>query len=138
MILPPFIVCRSVAGQCVQRLGQVASGLPLHIPVPVLHLLLLAAGGVHGGFHLVQLHQILPDRLVRAVFLLVCLLQLAVLYPPLDKGQPVILTRKMASAGWWVLYSFFENNQTNRKYLRCFGAVSNILLILLLFEVLFQ
>lgn len=117
---------------------EVASGLPLHIPALDLRLLLLTAGCVHGGFHLVQLHQVLPDGLVRGVFFLVFLLQLAVLYPPLDKGQPVILTRKMASAGWWVLYSFFENNQTNRKYLRCFGAVSNILLILLLFEVLFQ
>ena len=56
------------------------------LPVPVLRLLLLAAGGVHGGFHLVQLHQILPDRLVRGAFLLVRLLRLAVLRPPLGKG----------------------------------------------------
>ena len=65
---------------------EVSSSLPLHIPVPALLLLLLAAGGVHGGFHLVQLHQILPDRLVRGAFLLVRLLRLAVLRPPLGKG----------------------------------------------------
>ena len=50
---------------------------PLHIPVPALGvgLLLLAAGGVHHGFHLVQLHQVIPDGRVLGVFLLVLLLQ---------------------------------------------------------------
>ena len=66
------------------------SPLPIHIPVPVLRLLLLAAGGVHSGFHLIQLHQVLPDGLVLGVVLLVCLLQLAVLRFPLGKGQPAL------------------------------------------------
>ena len=68
------------------------SPLPIHIPVPAfgLHLLLLAAGGVHSGFHLIQLHQVLPDGLVLGVVLLVCLLQLVSLLPPLSKGQPAL------------------------------------------------
>ena len=42
------------------------SPLSLHIPVPALgvRLLLLAAGDVHSGFRLIQLHQVLPDGLV--------------------------------------------------------------------------
>ena len=62
---------------------------PLHVPVPALGvgLLLLAAGGVHGGFHLVQLHQVVPDGLVLGVVLLIRLLQLPPLRPPLGKGQ---------------------------------------------------
>lgn len=52
------------------------SPLPLHIPVPALgvRLLLLAAGGVHSGFHLIQLHQVLPDGLVLGVVPLVLVL----------------------------------------------------------------
>ena len=44
--------------------------------------LLLAAGGVHSGFRLIQLHQVLPDGLVLGVvplvLVLVPLLSLAV------------------------------------------------------------
>ena len=43
---------------------EVSSCLPLHIPVPVLCLLLLAACAVHNRFHPVQLHQIVLDRFV--------------------------------------------------------------------------
>lgn len=53
--------------------------LPLHIPVPALglRLLLPPPGGVHHGFHPVQLHQVVTDRRVLGVFRLVLLLQLA-------------------------------------------------------------
>lgn len=46
------------------------------IPVPALgvRLLLLAAGGVHSGFRLIQLHQVLPDGLVLGVVPLVLVL----------------------------------------------------------------
>ena len=52
------------------------SPLPLHIPVPALgvRLLLLAVGGVHSGFRLIQLHQVLPDGLVLGVVPLVLIL----------------------------------------------------------------
>ena len=52
------------------------SPLPLHAPVPAfgLRLLLLAAVGVHSRFHLIQLHQVLPDGLVLGVVPLVLVL----------------------------------------------------------------
>ena len=58
------------------RRREMGSPLPLHIPVPALgvRLLLLAAGGVHSGFHLIQLHQVLPDGLVLGVVPLVLVL----------------------------------------------------------------
>lgn len=53
---------------------EVSSCLPLHIPVPVLCLLLLAACAVHNRFHPVQLHQIVLDRFVLCVVPLVLVL----------------------------------------------------------------
>ena len=55
---------------------EVSSCLPLHIPVPALgrRLLLLAAGDIHSGFRLIQLHQVLPDGLVLGVVPLVLVL----------------------------------------------------------------
>lgn len=65
------------------------SPLPLHISVPALglRLLLPPPGGVHHGFHPVQLHQVVADGRVFGVFRLVLLLQLAVFHSPLGKGQ---------------------------------------------------
>ena len=59
----------SIAGK-----WEVSSCLPLHIPVPVLCLLLLAACAVHNRFHPVQLHQIVLDRFVLCVVPLVLVL----------------------------------------------------------------
>ena len=55
---------------------EVSSCLPLHIPVPALglRLLLPPPGGVHHGFHPVQLHQIVLDRFVLCVVPLVLVL----------------------------------------------------------------
>ena len=53
---------------------EVSSCLPLHIPVPVLCLLLLAACAVHNRFHPVQLQQIVLDRFVLCVGPLVLVL----------------------------------------------------------------
>ena len=52
------------------------SPLSLHIPVPAqgVGLLLPPPGGVHSGFRLIQLHQVLPDGLVLGVVPLVLVL----------------------------------------------------------------
>ena len=89
MILPPFIVCRPLAGQSVQWLGGsvlfILFSPPLGESVP--------AGG--GPLKLIPLYH--SQREMESPLPL----------PTQPEKAPAILTRKRASAGWWVPYSIF-------------------------------